>query len=38
MRRFGQQILGGLVERLNARLFGALRMQLAPVREQYFQN
>jgi hypothetical protein len=35
MQRFGQQIVGGLVERANARLFSALRLQLQPVATQY---
>jgi hypothetical protein len=28
MQRFAQQILGGLIERLNARFFSALRLQV----------
>jgi len=35
MQRFGQQILGGLVERLNSRFFSALRLQVEPVAAQY---
>jgi len=31
MQRFGQQIVGGLVERANARLFSALRLQVQPA-------
>ena len=28
MQRFAQQIVGGLIERLNARFFSALRLQV----------
>jgi len=35
MQRFGQQIVGGLVERLNARFFSALRLQVEPVAAQF---
>lgn len=38
MRQFGLQILGGLVERLNARVFSALRLQVEPVASTYFQK
>ena len=38
MQRFGRQILGGLVERLNSRMFSALRLQLEPLRGDYFRD
>jgi len=38
MQRFGLQIVGGLAERLNERLFNGVRIQLQPTLAAYFRD